>query len=174
MVLAILYVMEVRIYPWTQLKKRRNYYMMVLTGKQNSGILNYWINHPEIFPFLSNDNQNHIDASDLLDMEGTHLFSFEKGALLFIKIDDKIYEGDIYFLRKSGAKNAAIQALKHMFEVVGAQSILCRIPQFNKKAQIFVSNLGFSRFGKAEYKRLKNGKYFEVTLYKLDKNKWVL
>lgn len=133
--------------------------------------LNYYINHDEIRPNITQDSDpEYLDATELLKQPGTYFFAGDGIALLCWGVGDKIYEADIYALpRKMGrpAKDAAKQVIDYMFCVAKAGKIIIRVPSFNKAAQTFDYGLGFRRFKVEPGAWVKHNKCYDLIWYEL-------
>lgn len=138
-----------------------------------SDTLNYYINHSSIYPLIAEDHHpEYLDADDLLAKRDTHFLLFDGGGLLFFKVSDNVYQGDIYFLsRQRGlkAKDAAKQALDYMFSKVGADKIIARVPDFNEISKKFTANLGFKRVKVEPLAWLRGDIKYDVICYELGK-----
>ena len=72
--------------------------------------LNFFINHSDIYPNLAKDGQpDWLDASELLEKPDSYFFIADGGALFFWRVEDRVYEGDIYFLKRGGYSKARSQ-----------------------------------------------------------------
>lgn len=142
---------------------------------KDPAILNYFLNHKDIYNNIAPDGIEYIDGSTLLASPDTYFFTFPHGSLLFLKCGDTIFKGDCYFLsRKRGteAKNAAKACIEYMFSVIKADRIIAEVPDFNKASKYFVSSLGFKRINTLENAWLKNGISYDVIVYELGDDKY--
>ena len=131
-------------------------------------VLNYFLNHSKVYNNITQDSDPvYLDGSELLKKPDTHFLTFEDGALLFFATHEGVYKGDIYFLKTKNARACAIEALKYMF--VFAERIVVEAPSFNKRSMHFISGLGFRRTAVNPQSWLKDGKWYDVISYEMDK-----
>lgn len=143
---------------------------------KSAEILNYYLNHSKIYAEFAPDNApEYLDSSDVLGRPDSHMFVFDGGCLIFFGVGDNVFEGDMYFIpRKRGAnaKQSANEALKYMFEVVGADKIVVKAPLCNRSSMQIIGSLGFERCGLTAGAFMRLGVNYDIVHYELSGERW--
>jgi hypothetical protein len=130
-------------------------------------VLNFYLNHSSIHPFITEDGTGYLNATEILLREDTYMFTFDGGCMVFTEGQ----KADAYFLpRKRGAyaKQCAEQSFKFMFGLT--DKIIAEAPDSNKASQLFIGSLGFKRSEVIPKVWNKNNVLHDVVVYELRKH----
>ena len=109
--------------------------------------INAIINHPEVFPHVSQGALWPLDVEPLMD--GNNIFIMaDGGGFAFIYMEPGVYEGHYYFLPEFRGKYA-ITAAKECLNWLAKREItlIGRTPLKNKSARLFNKLIGMKRVG---------------------------
>ena len=131
----------------------------------NAELLNFYINHSEVRPFVAPDEAGYIDTTEIVARPDTYLFATENGCLLFFRGDDSIYRIDAYFPRKSGAIPAILKGLDFIFKTVGARKVIAEAPEFHLACRMLIVSQGFHLIDRKAKAFKKDNKLYDVLIY---------
>lgn len=108
--------------------------------------INPILNHPDVFPAISVPGHDKYDVTPLVANPLNVLMMSEGGGILFAKQEPHIYEVHTNFLpqfRGRHALRASLSAYRWIFCHTDCETILTRIPAFNRAADLWARKAGF-------------------------------
>jgi RimJ/RimL family protein N-acetyltransferase len=139
---------------------------------QNIGILNSFINHPDIFDsILYGNDKSFKDATNYISQYPYIIFYFpQKGCLLCYKDSDNMWEIEIFILKSHRGKfvlDAAKTVINYMFSVMGVEGLRATIPEYNKASKLITRQSGFSFVRTEPDFWQRDGKSYAAEIYEL-------
>lgn len=135
--------------------------------------VNEVINHPEVFPWVKIDGLTHVDLSPLVSDRKNYLLMDQGGGFFFHWIEKGVYEVHTQFIpgQNPNILDAAVKAVRWMFEHTDANEIYTEVPQDNIRARKLTSRTGFEYVTTVKNGWMRNGRNLDVDLYLLEKHK---
>ncbi len=137
---------------------------------RDAWFLNYVLNDPSVFPWVSLGTEGPLDITPVLDNPRNLFLKADHGGFLLIDKGEGVYEIHTQFLpagRGRGARTAAREAMRYMFTQTDCKMLVTHCPVDNKASAWLALSAGMQKAGKA----FPLGK--ESDMYIITKDEWL-
>ena len=137
--------------------------------------VNLILNHPEVLPWVTSDN-NKLDAGNFIADKTNYALMADGGCFLCNWLGGLVYEVHTNFLpdaRGQNAVRAARDGLFYMFITTPCMEVVTRVPVDNVAADIFTRKMGFGLEFMRDAGWKRNGAMVAVKYYALRYHEWM-
>lgn len=138
--------------------------------------LNNILNHPEVLPWVAQDGQTSLDATEIVLNPDNHYLEAEGGSFLFVKLAHGLYELHTQFVPghdRFRFKQAADAAARYMFCRTDCVEGVTKVPEDNETARKVAEKFGFSHWFTRRKAWAKGGKQIPVDFYLYRLQEWI-
>ncbi len=144
----------------------------MLTRTYDPEILNKIINDAAILPYVRAANEEYLDATEIISDHKNVCLMGPYGGFFCIYIGDGVYEGHTHFLPEGRGREAVAigkEAIRFMFDVVGAKKIIGYTPLNNRPARMFNRFIGMKVIGVFPKQFIADGPFVDVEMACVEK-----
>jgi len=149
----------------------------VLKRSYDVNRINYILNHPDVFDYVSYDGQDFLDLTDCVKDDSNIILMSKNGFFFFRKLEDEehSFEAHQQFLKSGRGKEAhdsAIKAVVYIFSNTPCTSIYSTIPKEYRHAKLIALMAGFRIIGETTEPLKKNGVNREADILRITFEEW--